>query len=120
MILLWSCGGGAQRQVQEEKLTEAKESVQSDVEEMKSDINERIAYLDEEIEASSGELQEKLQAFRAELKEQQEILDGELERVENASLETWDSLLDQVTATVIEVRKKTGEVSLEVREMLDE
>ncbi len=120
MILLWSCGGGAQQQVQEEKLAEAQESVTADVQEMKRDINERVAYLDEEIEASSGELQEKLQAFRAELEEQQEILDGEIERVENASLETWESVLDQVTAAVIKAREKTNEVSREVREMLDE
>lgn len=121
MLLLWSCGGGggAQRQVQEEQLEEVKESVTSDLYELRHDIMERIAYVDHQLEEATGETQEVLEASQQELKEQLADLEQEIKNVREASLETWDSVLQHVTATVTRVQEERNEISLKVRELLE-
>lgn len=120
LLFLWSCGGGAQKQVQAEKLEEAKTSVTSDINDMLTKVEERLDYLDEQIEEKEGETEEQLYKYRLELTAQQELLQEQLEKVSEASLDTWEDVISQVRSAVHEASKKTNEVSLAVREMLEE
>jgi hypothetical protein len=121
LIILWSCGGGgAQRQVQEEKLAEVKASVSSDLYELRRDIMERIAYVEDELDEATGETQEVLEESRGELQAQLGEVEKEIENVREASLETWDSVIQQVNGTVSRVREKRNEISLRVRELIEE
>ncbi len=121
LVFLWSCGGGgAQRQVQEEQLSEVKESVSSDLYELRHDVMERIAYVERQLEDATGETREVLKESHEELNAQLADLEQELENVRAASLETWDSVIEQVNGTVIRVQERRNEVSLRVRELLED
>jgi peptidoglycan hydrolase CwlO-like protein len=121
LIFLASCGGGggAQKRVQDEKLREVKQSVSQNIHSARGDIQQRITYLDEQIEEAEAEVREQLEAYRDTLQQQEERLSEELKLVEEATLETWDSVLAHVSDVIRTTRSKTNEVSLAVREMLE-
>lgn len=120
ILIFWSCGGGgAQRQVQEEQLNEVKESVSSDLYELRHDIMERIAYVETQMEDATEEVRDKLEESRGKLDEQLVVIEQEIQNVENASLETWDAVLQQVTGSVQKAQEKRNEVSLKVRELIE-
>jgi TolA-binding protein len=120
-LFLCSCGGGgASRQVQVEKLKEAKASVSNDINNMMDSLSERLDFLDEQIEETEGEIEEQLHVYRLELTAQQELLQEQLDNVSAADLDTWENVINQVRTSVYEARKKMNEVSLAVRELLEE
>lgn len=117
---LWSCGGGNQKQAQDQKLKEVKETSALQVEDVIRDVEQRIRFLDGEIEKASGELEQQLEEARGILKEQKESLNQATKSIKDATYEGWSDVLQQVGATLADARKKTNEVSLKVRNLLDE
>ncbi|MBW6497996.1 MAG: hypothetical protein K0B09_06395 [Bacteroidales bacterium] len=120
-LLMWSCGGGGgQQKVMEEQLNEVKESVTADLADIKDDLEERIAYLDSQIEEAGEDVKEELLEAREDLQVQLSTIENELEKVREASLDTWDAVVAETNNVVSEVRSKTNEASLKVRELLED
>lgn len=119
MFLFSACGDSGQQQAKE-KLKEVKETTTLQLQELKKDIDQRIEYIDEQIEEASGELEENLKEVRSELKKQQEVIEKEMENVKNASVETWDSVLNNVRTNYQSARTKMNEASKTVREWLED
>jgi len=120
VTLLWSCGGGGQNKVQREQLKEAKQQTTQNINRYKNEIEERINYVNTQIDEASGELQEDLKEAREELKAQQELLLAELKNVEDASIETWNNVVANASASLTKARSKMNEVSKNVRTWLDD
>jgi lipopolysaccharide export LptBFGC system permease protein LptF len=119
VIFLWSCGGGnSQQNAMEEKLLEAKESATENLNDLNKDLDDRIAYIDEQLETAGEEIKEDLMAARAELEEQKAIVAQELKNVEEAGLETWDSVVSATQQMVVKIKSSTNDASLKVRELL--
>ncbi len=115
-----SCGGGgAQRQVQEERLEEVRSEVVQDLNQLRNNIDERISVIEEEMEEAEGELLEQLELGREALEEQRTRIDEELENVEDATLENWDETVNRVTMTYREANEEMNTVSQNVRDWLE-
>lgn len=119
VVFLWSCGGGGKQKVMEEQLQEAKNSATQSLEDLQKDLDERIAYIDEQMGTADEEIKEDLMAARSEFEEQKALVARELKNVEEAGLETWDSVVEKTQEIVLEVNTATNKVSLKVRELLD-
>lgn len=119
MGIAWSCGGG-QKQEQERKLNEVKETTSMQLELLMNDIDKRIGYLDEQIEEATGELKENLKEVRKQLKDQKQMIANEIESVKKATLEGWNNALASATKHYQEARLQTNELSKKVREWLEE
>ncbi|MFW5707787.1 MAG: hypothetical protein ACOCX0_02130 [Bacteroidota bacterium] len=119
MMFLISCGGGGQNRQSERQLEEAKQETIQSINKIKVDIQDRIKYVDQEMENTTGETRDELQTARRELEAQCDILDAEMEEVNEASLDTWNEVINSTSQTLAETRKKVNEVSIEVRTMLD-
>ncbi len=115
----WSCGGGGQNQAQKEKLKEVKQTTSYQIEDVIMDVEKRIRYVDGEIEKASGELKEQLEEAREELKKQKEHLNQAMKTVKDATYEGWSDALREAGAIIADARKKTNEVSLKVRNLLE-
>lgn len=120
VFIFWSCGGGNQKKEMEEKLMEAKKSAIENLNDLSQDLDERIAYIDEQLKTASEEIKEDLMAARAQLEEQKAIVAQELKNVEEAGLETWDSVVSSTQQMVVKIKSKRNEASLKVRELLEE
>lgn len=118
-LFMWSCGGGQDR-ASKQKLEETKQQTIQNLNKIKGDIDQRIKYVDEEIEEASDELKEKLKEARAELKVQKDLLTKELEHVKGATLDTWNDVVAKASESLSQARKKTNEVSKNVRNWLDD
>ncbi|TVQ17200.1 MAG: hypothetical protein EA361_02875 [Bacteroidetes bacterium] len=117
-VFLISCGGGQDREAKK-KLDETKEQTVLNINRIKIDIEERIAYVNEEMEEATGETREKLKEARENLKAQKELLEVELEKVKAASIDTWNETVASASQSITDARRKTNEISKNVREMLD-
>lgn len=120
MLFLWSCGQGGQNRAREAQLEEVKQTVEQDLRALQGDIKQRLNYLDEEIEQAGGETQEQLRSAREELQQQSERLEEEIETVKEASLDSWDEVVANVSRVATDVRTRTNEISKEVRGVMDE
>jgi len=121
IILFFACNGERRaEQMREEQLENAKEQTELSINEVRNDVKDRIQYLEDEIEQASGELEEKLKQSRKDLKDKLKRLDEELKKVEEATYDEWDKVLARVNEVVTDTRKKSNEVSKNVRELLDE
>lgn len=119
-LFLVSCGGGGQKRQANEQLEETKEQTILNINKIKVDIEERIAYVNGELENATGETREELMNAKERLSEQKEVLNAELEKVRNASLDSWNDVVASASEAIAEGRRKTNEISKKVREMLDE
>lgn len=114
-----SCGGGAQKKAEESRLEEVKAEVTQDLTQLRSTIDERISTIEGELENADGELEEQLELGKESLEEQRAKLDEELEKVENASVEEWDAVINSVTMTYREANEEMNTVSQNVRDWLE-
>jgi hypothetical protein len=119
-LFLMSCGGGGQDRVRHQQLDELKEKTTADLNSIINDIDDRIEFLDEEISEASGSLEAELEDARGELNDQKKLLETEIERIENATLENWNEVIEHTSEVTVNARNKTNEVSREVREMLED
>jgi predicted nucleic acid-binding Zn-ribbon protein len=118
-VFLWSCGGGGQQKVMEEQLQDAKDSATQSLNDLQKDLDDRIAYIDEQMETANEEVKEDLAAARAEFEEQKVLVSEELKNIEEAGLDTWDSVVAKTNELVADIKTARNEVSLKVRELLD-
>jgi hypothetical protein len=118
-VFLWSCGGGNQQKAMEEQLQDAKDSAIQSLNDLQKDLDDRIAYIDEQMETANEEVKEDLAAARAEFEEQKVMVSEELKKIEEAGLDTWDSVVAKTNELVADIKKARNEVSLKVRELLD-
>ena len=119
-LFIWACGGGSQQQVQERQLEEVKQDTELEIRQLLNDINERLEVIEDEMEEASGEIEEELEEAHQELLEQREIIEAEIEKVQNASLDTWEQVRISVSQKYNEARTTTNDVSRRVRDMLDQ
>ncbi|MFO7978332.1 MAG: hypothetical protein R6U64_06695 [Bacteroidales bacterium] len=120
MIFFWSCGQAGQNKAREAQLEEVKQTVEQDLRTLQNDIQQRLDYLDEEIEQTSGETEESLRSARQDLQQQSDRLEEEMEAVKEASLDSWDEVVANVSRVATDVRTRTNEITKKVREVMDE
>lgn len=118
-VFMASCGGGAQQKAQESQLEEVKAEVTQELTQLRSTIDERITTIEGELEHADGELEEQLELGKESLEEQRAKLDEEIEKVENASVEEWDAVINSVTMTYREANEEMNTVSQNVRDWLE-
>ncbi len=120
LLVLASCGQTGQNRAREAQLEEVKQTVEQDLRTLQRDIQQRLDYLDEEIEQTSGETQETLRQARQDLQQQSDRLEEEMEAVKEASLDSWDEVVANVSRVATDVRSRTNEITREVRKVMDE
>ncbi|MFP4065457.1 MAG: hypothetical protein ACLFS0_08145 [Bacteroidales bacterium] len=118
-VFMASCGGGAQQKAQESQLKEVKAEVTQELTQLRSTIDERITTIDGELEHADGEVKEQLELGKESLEEQRAKLTEEIEKVEDASVEEWDEVVNDVTLTYREANEEMNTVSKNVREWLE-
>ena len=118
-LILGACGGGADR-VRQEQLNERKESTAGNLNDILHDIEERIEIAEYQMEEAEGELQEELEELNSALKEQKENIEKELELINEATLETWNDVIDNTSKTIREVRTETNEITRKLLDLMEE
>ncbi len=120
-LLLASCGGGGSAdRVRQEQLNEIKESTSESLHDLLHDIEERIEIIEEQMEHADGELEAQLEESRDAVKEQKEIIENEMAKIDEATLDTWNDVIESSSATIAQVRSEINEISRKVRDLIEE
>jgi hypothetical protein len=118
-FLIVSCGGGGQDRVRHQQLEELREETLTDLNSIIFDIEERVKYVDEQLPETSGEVTSELEDAREELIQQKELVEAEVIKVENATLNNWNDVIEGTSEVAVHARTRTNEISRDVRESLE-
>jgi DNA anti-recombination protein RmuC len=119
MVLMAACSANDTSAEDQQRLEESKNTTAQALVKMKVDIENRIAYIDQELQTARGRIRVRLTEARAELDTQKVNLENEIRNVNQATLETWNEVVDDASESLARAKSKTNEVSRKVRAMLD-
>lgn len=119
VFVLGACGGGGADRVRQEQLNEVKESALDNLNDMLYDLEQRVEFLGEHIEEAEGEAKAELEEAREQIKEQKGVIEKEIAKIDEATLETWNEVIENTSQVIQQVRTETNEIINNIREHVE-
>ncbi len=118
-VVLGACGGGSADRVRQEQLNEVKESTVENLNDILYDLEERIEFLEGHIKEAEGDAKAEFEEANETLEEQKKRIEQKLVHIDEATLDTWNDVIDKTSVVIQEVRSATNEAIRDIRELVE-